>query len=71
MNTDSRGGMIMGKITRIEYDHATGVFRIMELTEGDACEYQTKDIWQVIGRIQSLVCDASKERYWSREGAKG
>ena len=68
MNTDSRGGLIMGKITRIEYDHATGVFRIMELTEGDACEYQTKDIWQVVQRVQNLVCEVKKERYWRKEG---
>ena len=52
----------MGKTTRIEYDHATGVFRISELIEGDACEYQTKDIWKVVQRIQNLVCEAKTPR---------
>ena len=66
MNTGLEGGLTMGKITRIEYDHATGVFRIMELTEGDACEYQTKDIWQVVQRVQSLACEAKSEHHRAR-----
>lgn len=59
----------MGKITRIEYNHATGVFRIMELTQGDACEYQTKDIWQVVQRVQNLICEVKTDRHWTK-GAK-
>ena len=66
MNTGLEGGLTMGKITRIEYDHATGVFRIMELTEGDACEYQTKDIWQVVQRVQNLISEVKTDRHWTR-----
>ena len=58
----------MGKITRIEYDHATGVFTVQEVTGGQKCEYQTKDLWQVIQRVQNLVCEVKKERYWRKEG---
>ena len=50
------------RITKIEYAHDTGVFTVQEVTEGDRCEYQTKNIWQVIQRIQYLVCDAVKQR---------
>ena len=59
-------GALMGKITRIEYDHATGVFRIMELAQDNACEYQTKDIWQVVQRVQNLICEVKTDRHWTR-----
>ena len=50
------------RITKIEYAHDTGVFTVQEVIEGDRCEYQTKNIWQVIQRIQDLVYDAAKQR---------
>ena len=49
------------KRTKIEYAHDTGVFTVQEVIEGDRCEYQTKNIWQVIQRIQDLVYDAAKQ----------
>jgi len=58
------------KITRIEYNHATKVFVMHEFIGGEKHEYQTKDIWQVIGRIQGLVCELSEERYWIKESDK-
>lgn len=56
------------KVTRFEYDHATGVFTVQEFTGGEKCEYQTKDVWKVIQRMQNLVREVGNERHWRREG---
>ncbi len=55
------------KRTVIEYNHDTGVFTIQEIVEGEKCHYQTKDIWQVIQRVQNLVCEIKNQGYWWRE----
>ena len=59
----------MSRTTRIDYNHSTRIFSIVELVEGEKCHYQTKNIWQVIQRLQDLACEVKQDRHWTR-GAK-
>ena len=51
----------MNRVTRIDYNHGSRVFVIIELVGGEECHYQTKDLWQVIQRIQNLVEQKEQE----------
>lgn len=58
----------MGKVTRIEYSHGDRVFTIQEFVDGQKCQYQTKDVWQVVQRLQNMIGENERISYWYREG---
>lgn len=51
----SIGGGLMEKVTRIEFDHETKIFTIIEDDSDSKKTYTACNIWRVIQKLQNLV----------------